>query len=572
MKTKIKNFIKKGLIKETISELFWIYQYGIRYRGSILWYICLGIFGTLMGLGGSVISKYMIDAVTGKNVEKLVGIIAFYVAMQIFCILSRIWTGQVSAELQLKVDQEIRADIYDKILKADWEALSEFHSGDLLNRIDNDVSCVSESVIGWFPNFLTNFLQFTGTLGIMAYYDFTLAVLALLSAPITMIVSRVLMKKMRIYNKKMRQVSSDVMIFNEESFYNIQTIKSFGLMKVYGDKLRKVQKNYWDLKMQYTRFSLMTSGFMSFVGMVVGMICMIWGIYRLWTGNITFGTMVLFLQMSNSLSNAFHKLVQMIPNTISATTAAGRIMTVSELKKESYEKKEEVDKLLKTGDGIVVEVKQLKFYYSTGKKVFDEEDFLAKPGEIIAVIGASGEGKTTLLRILLGIVSAKSGEVTMSGEQSGDKISVNAATRELCSYVPQDNTMFAGTIAENMRTVKQDATDEEINNALKIACAYEFVHRIPTGIESRIKEKGGGFSEGQIQRLSIARAVLADKPVLLLDEATSALDMKTEKMVLENIMNFRKNKTCIVTTHRSSVLDMCNRIYRIENRKITITC
>lgn len=573
MKAKIKKVIEKiknGWINELLAEMRWIYQYGMRYKRSVIWYICLGVFGILMGLGASIISKYIIDAVTGKNAEKLLLITAAYIVVQILYIASHVWTGKTSAKIQLKVNQEIRADVYDKIMSTDWEALSEFHSGDLLNRIDKDVNSVSESVIGWVPNFCTNILQFVGALTIIVYYDATLALLALISAPVTIIMSRFFIKKITTYNKKLRQVGSDVIVFNEESLYNIQTIKSFGLAKAYGEKLRAVQKNYCDLKMQYTEFTLKTSAFMSGIGMVVGMSCMGWGIYRLWTGNITFGTMVLFIQMSRTLSNVFQKLIQMVPSVISAATAAGRIMTVSELKKESYDNKEEVDRLLDSKEGIVVEATQMNFYYGPDKKVFENETFIAKPGELVAVVGESGAGKTTLLRILLGLMSARRGEVTMSGEYSGNKIHVNAATRDLCSYVPQDNTMFSGTVAENMRAVKSDATDEEINNALKIACAYDFIYNDSAGLESQIKEKGGGFSEGQIQRLSIARAVLADKPVLLLDEATSALDMATEQRVLTNIMNFRGNKTCIVTTHRPSVLDMCSRIYRIQNSMITI--
>lgn len=573
MRTKIERIVQKikdGWLKELLSEMYWIYQYGMRYKRSILWYLCLGIFGTGTGLVASVISKYLIDAVTSKNAEALLVIVSAYVIMQVFLVVSNVWIGKTSTEIQLKVNQEMKADVYDKVMSADWQALSEFHSGDLLNRIDNDVNSVSESVINLVPNFCTNILQFAGALGIILYYDPTLAVLALLSAPVTILMSRFFVKKVRIYNKNLRKVSSDVLVFNEESLSNIQTIKSFGLTKEYGEKLRQVQKTYSDLKMQYTGFTLKTSAVMSVMGMSVSLICMAWVIYRLWTGSITFGTMALFIQLSKMLTNVFQRLLHMAPNVISAATAAGRIMAVSELEKESCENKDEVDRLLKNKEGIVVEAKHLNFSYGKGKDVFKNEAFLAKPGELIAVVGASGAGKTTLLRIFLGLISVHGGEVSMSGAQNGNKIAVNAATRELCSYVPQDNTMFLGTVAENMRIVKKDATDEEIDHALKIACAYEFIHNTPAGLQSQIKEKGGGFSEGQIQRLSIARAVLADKPVLLLDEATSALDMMTEQQVLKNIMEFRGNKTCIVTTHRTSVLEMCSRIYRIENSKITV--
>ena len=195
--------------------------------------------------------------------------------------------------------------------------------------------------------------------------------------------------------------------------------------------------------------------------------------------------------------------------------------------------------------------------------MFQNADFIARPGEIVALVGPSGEGKTTMLRILLGIVNVQQGTVRVaSGRQadadSGQSYEITAATRMLFSYVPQGNTMFSGTIAENLRIMKEDATDEELNRVLELACADGFVHSIPTGLNSPVRERGDGFSEGQIQRLSIARALLADAPVLLLDEATSALDVATERRVLKNIMKAENHKTCIVTTHRPSVLGICS--------------
>lgn len=566
--------LKQGMLKELVSELVWIYGYGIRYKWAILWYMVLGIFGTAMSFGASIISKNIIDAVTGYNTGGLASAAVFYVAMQLLRIGTNAVSGRISAKIEIKVDQEIRGDIYDKVMQADWEKMSQYHSGDLLNRVDNDVASISSSVLGWVPDFITRLLQFLGALGIILYYDPTLAGLALLSAPVTLIVSRALTKKMRAYNKRMREVSSQVMTFNEESFQNVQVIKSFGLTALYEKKLRQVQKIYRDVRLDYNKFSIVTSAFMSLIGSVVSMVCFGWGVYRLWTGHITYGTMTLFLQMATSLSGSFSSLVYMVPRAISAATAAGRIMAVSELPKEKCENLDQIRDFLEANRsyGIQVQVKGMDFAYCTGKKVFQNADFVARPGEIVALVGPSGEGKTTMLRILLGIVNVQKGTVTVtSGNTSNDNRTypISAATRMLFSYVPQGNTMFAGTIGENLRIMKEDATDEELNRVLELACADGFIHSIPTGLNSPIRERGGGFSEGQIQRLSIARALLADAPILLLDEATSALDVKTERQVLKNIMKAEKNKVCIVTTHRPSVLGICSRVYRISGGSIT---
>lgn len=566
---KIIRKIQEGALREVMRELHWIYQYGLKYKGSILWYILLGVLGIATGLAGSVISKYIIDAVTGYDSKSLVPAALAYVFLQLFTIGSRAWTSMISEKIVIKVDQEIRADVYDKIMDADWEALSQYHSGDLLNRVDNDVSNVSNSVLGWVPDFVTRFLQFVGTLGIILYYDPTLALLALISAPITILVSRSVSKRIRDYNKKIRQVSSDVMVFNEESFQNVQLIKSFGLTDLYKKKLRNVQETYKKIRLDYNRFHVATSSSMSLVGSVVAMVCFGWGVYRLWTGHITYGTMTLFLQLATSLAGAFSGLVHMIPSAISAATAAGRLMSVTQLPKEKRICEEKAEELIQAKKGIEVRAEEISFQYNTGKKVLQKASFVAKPGEIVAIVGPSGEGKTTMLRILLGLVSAWEGAVTVnaSGEE---RVPVSAATRGLFAYVPQDNVMFAGSIAENLRITKENATDKELNDALKKACAYEFVHKIPTGLKSPIHENGGGFSEGQIQRLAIARALLSDAPVLLLDEATSALDVATEREILRNILDKSSNKTCIITTHRPSVLSMCDRIYKISDCKMEV--
>ncbi|MBQ2974715.1 MAG: ABC transporter ATP-binding protein [Clostridia bacterium] len=558
--------IKEGVLKEILSELVWIYRYGFRYKWSILLYIAFGVFGVIMGCSGSIMSKIIIDTVTGFDSARIAPVAVFFVLMQFFRIVCNAVTSRISAKVSLRVDQEIRADVYDKIMDADWESMSSYHSGDILNRVDNDVAAVSGSVLGWIPNFITGIAQFAGTLGVILYYDRVLALISLLSAPVTLIVSRITMRKLREYVKKTREASSDVMIFNEESFSNLQVIKSFGITNLYGQKLRKVQDKFKKVKLEQNKLSIATSTVMSATGVIVATVCFAWGVYRLWTGDITYGTMTLFLQMSASLSGSFSLLVNMIPSAISAATAAGRIMAITELPGESREDDEKVNRFVDENGkkGISVCAEKINFAYCDGKPVLSNVNFYARPGEIIAIVGSSGVGKTTFLRLLLGIVSPKDGEVFVYGEKTDEKIKVSASTRRIFSYVPQGNTMFEGTVADNLKLLNPYASVEEINSALKIACAYNFISELPDGIDSPMKENGGGFSEGQIQRLSIARALLADSSIILLDEATSALDTETERLLLNNIVKSDKKRTCIVVTHCPGVIGACDRVYRIS--------
>ena len=558
--------VKEGMLQEMYEETKWMYTYAKKYKFQIVFYIFLGVLTTVMGLASSVGSKYLIDAVTGQDSGNIALIALFIVAMGLFSIGINAITTMISARINIKVNNEIQAEVFDKILVADWISMKEFHSGDLLNRLNGDVNTVASSILSWIPSLITRSAQFFGILAIILYYDPTMAVIALGSAPVMLIVSKTLMKKMRDYNKRMRQVSSDVMSFNEESFQNIQSIKAFDLVGLFSKRLRDVQQNYKDVFLDYNKFSVYTSSFMSVVGMFVAYACFGWGVYRLWTGHITFGTMTLFVQLSGQLSSSFKSIVSLVPSAISATTSAGRIMEFFKIKDES-ELEDDKAKLIQNntqGKGLSVVLDDVEFSYNENKTVFKHADIVANPGEIVALVGPSGEGKTTMIRLLLGLINTKSGNASIR-DINGVSCKISSATRRFFAYVPQGNTIFSGTIAENMRMVKQDATDAEIVEALKAACAYDFVNKLPDGINSKVGERGSGFSEGQAQRLSIARALLRKSPILLLDEATSALDVFTERQVLRNIMNMGYARTCIVTTHRPSVLTMCDKVYKIDS-------
>jgi ABC-type multidrug transport system fused ATPase/permease subunit len=301
--------------------------------------------------------------------------------------------------------------------------------------------------------------------------------------------------------------------------------------------------------------------------MMVQFLAFFYCLYLLWTHAITYGTMTLFMQQRSALSGSFKSVLSIIPSFLTSSISAHRIRELVELKKEAHiPASNELDAF--AADGFTVKMRKAHFAYVENKHVITNSEFIAQPGEIVALVGPSGEGKTTLIRLILGLIYPQSGETVIQAS-NGQEIPMNADTRHLFAYVPQGNTILSGTIAENMRMAKENATDEEIVEALKMACAWEFVEKLPDTFNQKIGEKGRGFSEGQTQRIAIARAILRDAPILLLDEATSALDVATERKVLKNIIQQRPNKTCIVTTHRPTVLNMCQRVYRVMNTKVT---
>jgi ABC-type multidrug transport system fused ATPase/permease subunit len=394
-----------------------------------------------------------------------------------------------------------------------------------------------------------------------------MSLLAFASAPIMLLMSKFLISKQRRYARKVKEMSSDMMTFEVETFYNFDTIKSFGISSLYGRKMRDWQRKFKDVSLKYNMFTIKTGIFMSVLGMIVEYAAFGYCLFRLWTHDISYGTMTLFLQQRGNLNGAFNNVVGIIPNFLNSSISAHRIRELVQLPKEVHiPDSSELDAY--AGDGFKIGMDAVDFSYIEGNRVITDSAFQACPGEIVALVGPSGEGKTTMIRLILGLIRPEKGKAFLQAS-NGQMVDMNADTRHLFAYVPQGNTILSGTIADNMRMVKEDATDDEIIRALQTACAWDFVKDMKKTIDSNIGERGRGFSEGQAQRIAIARAVLRDAPVLLLDEATSALDVTTERKVLRNIIQQHPNKTCIITTHRPSVLNMCQRVYRVMETRVT---
>lgn len=558
---------KDGTFAEIIDDWKWIFSYSKKYKGAIIFYTILGIFSTSMSLVSSVASKYMIDIITGYQTSKLWIMVAITLGSAAFNLTFSNVISRISTKLSIDINNDIQADIFDQIIDADWLEINKYSNGDVLNRFNSDVNTISGNAISWFPTIIIAIYNFIATFAVIWHYDKLMSLLAFASAPVMLLMSKFLIKKQREYGRKVKEMSSQVMTFEVETFYNFDTIKSFGISSLYGKKLRDWQAKFKKISLEYNMFSIKTGIFMSIMGMFVQYAAFGYCLYRLWTHDITYGTMTLFLQQRSSLNSAFNNVVSIIPSFLNSSISAHRIRELAQLPKEVHiPDSSEMDAYI--ANGFEVAMNDVNFSYVEGKQVITDSAFKACPGEIVALVGPSGEGKTTMIRLILGLIRPEEGMVSLRAVD-GKAVEMNADTRHLFAYVPQGNTILSGTIAENMRMIKEDAADEEIIEALKIACAWDFVSKMPDTINSNIGEKGRGFSEGQAQRIAIARAVLRDAPILLLDEATSALDVTTERTVLRNIIQQRPNKTCIVTTHRPSVLNMCQRVYRVMETKVT---
>ena len=564
------NRIKSGRLRDMRRQIKWIYQYARQNWLGMVFYTVLGLSATVVSLISGLISKDLVDIITGRETGQVVMTFCLMIGMNIGNTFLNQISGYLSGKINISVDNKIKADVFEKILVTDWESLANYHTGDLLMRWNSDASQISGAILNLIPNLIVYTVRFISALVMVIYYDASFAFFSLCSIPLSLLLSKSMMKKMQKSNAGSMSLHAKMSGFNQEAFSNIQTIKAFDMIPLYVKRLKGLQQEYKQMRMTYQKVSMRNSLLMTILSMCVSYAAYGWGIYRVWSGVITYGTMTMFLGLSSTLTTTVTNLLNMVPSVLAITVSAQRLMDVLEMPREDYTGVEEVKALFEKNKdyGIGIRVKDTLYTYRNGNEVFEGAAMEAHPHEIVALVGPSGEGKTTMLRLLLALLKPVEGEVSIFGEEG--VIPMTAAARSLFSYVPQGNTMFSGTIAENMRNVKEDATDEEIVEALKMACAWEFVEKLPDGIESVIKERGGGFSEGQAQRLSIARALLRKSPLLLLDEATSALDVATERKVLKNIMEDTYPRTCIVTTHRPTVLSLCNRVYAIRDKQCSV--
>nr|WP_243280213.1 ABC transporter ATP-binding protein [Eubacterium sp. BSD2780061688b_171218_H5] len=548
-----------------MGEILWMYVYVRRYWLMIGIYILLGASGSVLSLGTSVVSKDLVDAITGVNSMEIIRVACTYVGVGVGQIFINAVKSRLSLKVRLKVTNEIRADIYEQVLQTNWESLARYRSGDLLYRVNGDAGMVANTILTFLPNVVTTVISFGGAFIIVVQNDPWMALIALLGAPISFLTSRYSARKMRDFQRENQNVASDRTVFDQETFQNMQFIKAFGMVERVTEKFHKIQDEFVRIALDQNKFQQTMTIATSLVGQAVGYACYGFAAFRLWQGQISYGTMTMFVSMAGSLRGSFSGILGLLPMVIRSGISAERIMEITSLPRDSMEDKEEAEEIRRESrrKGVFVEMEDVDFAYEEEKWVYRDARFQARPGEIVALIGPSGQGKTTTLNLLLGLYHPQRGQVRV-GNPGGRMLRASSSTRCLFSYIPQGNTLFTGTIADNMRMVKPEATDEEIRSALEAACAWEFVERLEKGMDTEVRERGNRFSEGQKQRLSIARALLADAPVMILDEATSALDVATERRVLRRIIRREPHRTVIVAAHRPSVFSMCSRIYKVQ--------
>ena len=515
------------------------------------------------------------------NIYWAVGVMGFLILADFAFNISSIWIRNL---LGIKAQNRMQQRMLDRILRSEWHGRERLHSGDVLNRLETDVNAVVNFLTETIPNTLSVLAMFLGAFFYLFSMDKMLSVVIVIMIPIFLAFSKIYIGKMRQLTRQVRDSDSKVQSVLQETIQHRMLIKTLEKDEAMVDKLENTQKELRGHVVRRTMFSVFSNLIVNF-GFALGyLVAFLWAAIRMSGGTLSFGGMTAFLQLVNKIQVPARNLTKLVPAFVSVFTAAERLMELEENPLEeqgepievpspcgirltdvcySYKKTEAAVDSASVGESKVSCNKM-----SDDFNVINHLSFDFRPGSCTAILGETGAGKTTLIRLILALLRPQEGNLFIYNKVESRK-EASAECQELsprhrCNfvYVPQGNTLMSGTIRDNLRLGKLDATDEEMVEALHKSCA-DFVLELPQGLDTQCSEQGGGLSEGQAQRIAIARSLLRNRSIMLFDEATSALDPDTERQLLQNILSSH-DKTIIFITHRPAVVEYCDQVLRIE--------
>ncbi|MFC2488806.1 MAG: ABC transporter ATP-binding protein [Prevotella sp.] len=538
---------------KTILRWLWLAWNGNRLQAMLN--ASIGVMQVVVSLAQVWAVKRAIDVASGSvpgSIYWAVGVMGLFILADFSLSIASTWVRNL---LGIKAQNRMQQRMLDRLLKSQWHGKEAFHSGDVLNRLEQDVNQVVTFLTETIPSSLSVFAMFVGAFCYLFAMDHILALVIVGILPIFLLASRTYVGQMRQLTRKVRDSDSKVQSVLQETIQNRMLIKTLESDNMMVNKLGETQSELRQHVVRRTLFSVFSSVVLNF-GFALGyLVAFLWAAIRLADRTLTFGGMTAFLQLVNRIQNPARNLTKLAPAFVAVFTAAERLMELEENPLEQQGEPEYID----APCGLKLD--NVTFAYSDRERnIVKDLSFDFKPGSCTAVLGETGAGKTTLIRMLLALVSPTKGSVNIYNYSTSRELT--PLMRCNFVYVPQGNTLMSGTIRENLKLGNIAATDDEMIAALHKSCA-DFVMELPHGLDTVCSESGGGLSEGQAQRIGIARALLRDRSIMLFDEATSALDPETERQLLSNILASR-DKTIIFITHRLAVVDYSDQTLRLE--------
>ena len=553
---KIKEILRIPKTHYSSSQIFrWLWRASKTNRTQAIINASIGLLSVVVSLAQVWAVQHAIDVAAGSIPGSLPNAVAFMglLILANFALnIASVWVRNI---LGIRAQNRMQQRMLDRILRTEWHGKETLHSGDVLNRLEFDVSNVVVFITETLPNVLSVLMMFLGAFFYLFSLDRILAIITIAIIPVFIVFSKIYVGQMRRYTRQVRDSDSKVQSVLQETIQHRMLIKTLESDDTAVNRLEHTQSELHQNVVRRTKFSLFSNLVLNF-GFALGyLVAFAWAALRMSRHTLTFGGMTAYLQLVGRIQGPARNLTKLVPAFVSVFTAAERLMELEE------------DPLEEQGDPVMLDVpcgvrlNHVYYQYSAAERLgINDLSFDFKPGSSTAVLGETGAGKTTLIRIILALLKPQQGSVTIY--DSHESMALTPRMRCNIVYVPQGNTLLSGTIRDNLRLGRLGATDREMAEALHTACA-DFVFDLPDGLDTECSEAGGGLSEGQAQRISIARALLRDRSIMLFDEATSALDPDTERQLLDNILG-RHDRTIIFITHRQAVVGYCDQTLHLE--------
>lgn len=552
-------------MKQSIKVVVWIMKHS---KGVLPFVILTSIAsGILSGIGvySAVLSKSLIDAATGGRMNEVIKWLIIMGAIYFIRLGLNAVNSIASTYSSTQLFNQIQKKIYQSLTYSEWLAQSKYHSGGLLARVTGDVSTVSSVILSSLNSLISLIVTFIASFIALYHIDSTIAIFTITATPIFLMLSKFYSRRLKaIYNESYEQ-DATYRSFIQESIQNMMIIKTFCQEEENFQKLDQHHHDRLKISLKSTKFTLFSNVVFGTMSYFIYFVIYGISVLKMTTGAMSFGSMSAMLQLYYKVTGPLSSFVGIGKNFIGGIAAAERLMELENLPHEQFHDDIEIDTVSHPN----IEFQNVAFEYSDKQQVLKDISFEIPSGETIGLVGPSGEGKTTIIKLILSLLPIKNGKMRIRDTKTNSPLT--REHRQLMSYVPQGNTLFSGTIRDNIKFGTPQATDEQIIEAAKHACAWDFIKQLNSGLDTKIGEKGLGLSEGQAQRIAIARAFLRQKPILILDEATSALDSQTELNILDSVKNLPHKPTCIIITHRPAALDICDRVLKLESGYVTQT-
>ena len=542
----------KGILK----YFRWLWSHSVGARWAVLANILLGSLNVALNLFFVFLCKRLVDIATGAAT----GSLGRYTAIVLVVVALRLLVAAINLRVEnltnSKMNFIIRRGLYSNILYSEWLGKEKRHTGDTVNRLESDVSTVTNVICSDVPQIFTTTVQLVAAVVFLCTMEWRLAALLVLITPLFILFSRIFIRRLREMTRGIRETESEVQSHLQESLQHrmvIQSMENEGRME---DRLDGLQDREYGQIKERTRFNIIARTMVSAAFSLGYIAAFLWGVYGISKGSLTYGVMTAFLQLVGQVQRPLVNLTRQIPSFVYSTTSIDRLMELEDAPKE------EVGHPVKLAGAAGIRVEGLDYRYPDGHRmILKDLSFDFPPLSRTAIVGETGSGKSTLIRLMLALLKPVKGRVILYDDAR--EVSASAATRCNLVYVPQGNTLFSGSVRENLLMGNPEATEEEMKAALETAVA-DFVFTLPDGMETRCGEGGAGLSEGQAQRIAIARGLLRPGSILLLDEFSSSLDPDTEAKLMDNLTKKAAGKTMIFITHRERIAQFCERTCRID--------